>query len=435
MSNTDSSAFTPTVAPGAETEAGASRRYPIGRQLSTYMASLFITGTVLMALPSGLAGVLLPGKTYGLFPTDAVARDATLAQILAVSAIFTLLTQPLVGMLSDRTRSRMGRRAPFLLAGGVAGLVFSYGLQTANSVITVTVFWVLVQIAINVVIGPFQATVADRVPYSRRGISSSLFGVTSIVGGTLGAIAAGQLVNAVGDPVYIIFGAVFLAVILPFVLINPDSSSTPLARERVTLRSFAESFWVNPRRNPDFAWAFVARFLMMLGYWAVQVFVFNLLLAYVGLEFVEVNVQIGVVGMITMVGALLSSIVFGRISDRIGRRKPLVIGASIGMAVALVPPLLSPSIEAFYIWAAINGIAFGTYMAIDMALIIDVLPDPSRIAKDLGVMNIATVLPQAIGPVLAAMISAAFGYQALFVWAIVWVLLASLFILPIRKSR
>lgn len=433
MAASDTSTPPPTTVD--ETAPGTSRILGAGTQLTTYLTSLLITGIVLMGLPSAFAGILLPGKTYALFPTDAVARDATLAQILAISALFTLVTQPLVGLISDRTRSRIGRRAPLLLIGAVGGLLFSYGLQVSNTVVTVTVFWVLLQIAINTIIGPFTATVADRVPFSHRGIASSMMGVTSIIGGTLGAIFAGQLTNLIGDPVYLLLGAILLGAVVLFVLFNRDQSSRDLQRTRLTFRAFAETFWVNPRRHPDFAWAFASRFIMMLGYWAVQIFLFNLLLAYLQLPFEVVNVQVGYIGLVTAAGALLASIVFGRLSDRIRRRKVFVIGASVLMAVALLFPLLMPSLEGFYIWAIINGVAFGTYMAIDMALIIDVLPDMSRAAKDLGVMNIATVLPQAIGPVLAAAISAQFGYPALFIWAMFWVLLATLFILPIKKSR
>lgn len=428
---------TTTPASPSEAPPSATTHYRIGARLNTYLVSLLVTGTVLMMAPSGFAGVLLPGKIYGLFPEDAVARDAALAQVLAVAAIFTLVAQPLVGMLSDNTRSRFGKRTPYILVGAIGGLAFTYGLQVANSVVTVTVFWVLVQICLNVIQAPLQTTVADRVPSERRGIASSLIGVTAIVGGTLGAIIAGRLSNAVGDASFTILGLVVLVVMLAFVLVSPDRSSKGEPRERVTVKDFLSTFWVNPRTAPDFAWAFAARFLMMLGYWAVQVFQFNLLLAYVqpSLQFTQVNIEMGTLGLITMGGALVASVLFGRLSDRIGRRKPFVIGASIVMAIALAIPMLSPTLEAFYVWAAINGFAFGAYMAIDMALIIDVLPNPARFGKDLGVMNIATVLPQAIGPVLAAGISATWGYPALFAWAIFWVLLAIVFILPIKKAR
>lgn len=434
----DSSTVTqPSGDNAADTRPGTSRTYSLGRKLNTYLISMFVTGSALMAVPSGLAGVLLPNKTYALFPEDAVARDSALAMILAISALFTLVTQPLVGMISDRTGSRIGRRAPFMLIGAIAGFLFSYGLQSANTVLTVTVFWVLVQVAINTISGPFSTTIPDRVPAQRRGLASSLVGITAIVGGTLGALAAGRLMNAIGDPTFLLFGAVLLVIVLLFVLLNPDASSKKLQIPPFTWASFARNFVINPRKHPDFAWAFAGRFLLMLGYWAIQIFQFNLMLAYVqpNLMIQDVNVVVGNLGLITMGGSLIASFVFGPLSDKIGRRKPFVIGASVGMAVALAIPMLSPTLPAFYVWAAINGLAFGAYMAIDMALIIDVLPDPATAGKDLGVMNVATVLPQALGPVIAASISAAFGYQYLFVWAIFWVLLAALAILPIKKTR
>jgi len=59
--------------------------------------------------------------------------------------------------------------------------------------------------------------------------------------------------------------------------------------------------------------------------------------------------------------------------------------------------------------SSISGLGFGIYMAVDLALVADVLPDSASVAKDLGVMNIAGALLFSIGPALAPVVLAASG--------------------------
>ena len=86
---------------------------------------------------------------------------------------------------------------------------------------------------------------------------------------------------------------------------------------------------------------------------------------------------------------------------------------------------------------AIGGLGFGLYMAVDLALVADVLPDPDSAAKDLGVMNIAGALPSSVAPAVAPAILAVGGgsYGVLYAVAGACALAGAAAILPVKRVR
>lgn len=89
------------------------------------------------------------------------------------------------------------------------------------------------------------------------------------------------------------------------------------------------------------------------------------------------------------------------------------------------------------VMSVVNGIGFGAYMSVDAALMTEVLPSEDKAAgKDLGILNVATNIPQAMSPAIAAIIiTSVGGYSMLFVFAIVFVVLAAVAIVPIRGVK
>ncbi|WP_327672802.1 MULTISPECIES: MFS transporter [unclassified Streptomyces] len=201
-------------------------------------------------------------------------------------------------------------------------------------------------------------------------------------------------------------------------------------------KPFLTGFWVSPRQHPDFAWAFLGRFLLILGYYCVSSYQLYLLDDYLGLTRDRANDLVPLLSMAMLPGLIVMIVVSGPWSDRVGRRKPFVVAASIGMAVALALPLALRSEASMFAYAVLAGCAFGMYMAVDTALMTQVLPRPDDAAKDMGVLNIANALPQALAPAVAAgVIGAVGGYRSLFVTAIILVVLGAVSVLPIRAVR
>jgi MFS family permease len=173
-----------------------------------------------------------------------------------------------------------------------------------------------------------------------------------------------------------------------------------------SLRELASTFYVNPRRNPDFAWAFTSRFMFVLAYAFLTTFQAYYLLEKLGSAEEDVPRQLflATVAMSSMV--VVASLLGGWLSDRTGRRKAFVCAASVVFGLALFFIALADSYNAFVVGMAVGGVGFGLYTAVDLALVADVLPDPDSAAKDLGVMNIAGALPSSVAPAVAPAILA-----------------------------
>jgi MFS family permease len=204
--------------------------------------------------------------------------------------------------------------------------------------------------------------------------------------------------------------------------------------EPFNLRLFLKTFWVSPRKHPDFAWGFLGRILLFTGYFTVTGYQLYILQDYIGLGDDAITF-VPVLGIISLVGILVSTAITGPLSDRLRRRKVFVIIASVVMGAAMIVPLLLPTAIGMIAFTALCGLGFGAYMAVDAALMSEVLPTEGTYAKDLGVLNIAATLPQTIGPFLSGAIVVFAGYQALFPVGLVLAGLGALAIIPIKAVR
>jgi MFS family permease len=177
---------------------------------------------------------------------------------------------------------------------------------------------------------------------------------------------------------------------------------------------------------------------MYLGYQGVVAYQLYILRDYIGQSESASNVTIGVMSTIQLVTLILSSVVSGYLSDKFQARKPFVFFATIVMAVSYLVPLFWRTESGMLVMAAVLGLGYGAYMSIDMALMTQVLPnDGENAGKDMGVLTIATNLPQMLTqPIVAVLLTISSGsYVILFVWAIVLVFVSSLLVLPIKSVK
>jgi MFS family permease len=204
-----------------------------------------------------------------------------------------------------------------------------------------------------------------------------------------------------------------------------------------SLREFAGTFYFNPRRNPDFGWAFASRFLFVLAYAVMTTYQVYYLLEKIGSAEADVPRQIFLGTLVQSAVVVAASLLGGRLSDRTGRRKAFVLTAAIVYGVAMFLLAIASGFNGFLVGMAIGGLGFGVYTAVDLALVVDVLPDTDNVAKDLGVMNIAGALPFSVAPAVAAAILAVShgNYGILYAIAGASAIVGAAAILPVRGVR
>lgn len=379
------------------------------------------------AIPSVLIAVQLER-----FDPDAKVQN--LAIITGLAALVSVIVQPVVGRLSDATRTRIGRRSPWMLGGAALGAVAIVTMGFATSVPLLIVLYLVVVIGINSAGLPYGTTLAERVAPRYRGVFSSLGAI-----GQFGGIVAGQAIAATlidsTLTAYVIIAALALVSMLLFVVLNPEKPVTGAAPEKLSWRRMLSSFWFNPKQHPDFAWVILGRLLLGLGGYLVVSYNLYVLQSYIGMTTREAASLIPILSLVSGIGLIFSTLVAGPFSDRLGRRKIFLYFAGIVFAVGLLIPFFFPTVAGMIVCQALTGLALGCMGSVDQALMTEVLPDKNDVGKDLGIGYISLNIPQAFAPFLAGIIISIGGYAPLFPVAAVLTLLGGLSVVFIRTVR
>jgi len=365
--------------------------------------------------------------------TDWVANVVAFGVVSGIAGVCALIAFPLTGALSDRTTSRFGRRRPWILGGA---LLFALGLillGAQQNMVGIAVFWSVSLTGFCVLTASLTAVISDQVPVHQRGHISSWIAAPQAIGTILGLLLVTILALSpfVG---YTLVAVLLVVLVVPFALFVPDAVLQKKDRQKLTLEAMVAGFWISPRQHPDFGWTLTSRVLANFG----NAFGTALLLQFLqyGLRRSDAEGDLIMLVLIYLVFVVVASLVAGRLSDRVGRRKPFVFVASTLQAVAAVMLALVPSYEVAMVAAGILGLGYGCFLSVDQALATQVLPDAHSRGKDLGIMNIATAVPQAFAPLLGAlMVAALSGFAGLFLLAALAALLGALAVLPVKSVR
>lgn len=398
---------------------------------------VWVTGVVLVnvginAAFFGPLQVLLGQQAAAFSEAD---KEAILALVTGAGAAVSLVANPLFGAFSDRTTSRLGRRVPWVLFGAILGAAALIALAGAPNVAVMTLLWCLVQAGCNGAYAAVTAAIPDRVPVVQRGTVGGLAAMGQTVGILAGAVIAAAVSGNFGVG-YLVCAAALLAGVVLYFFKNDDLPLPPGDRPPFSLAGFARGFWISPVLYPDFAWAWLTRLLVNIGNHMVTLYLLFFLKDAVHLEETQgIAPELGVLILTGLyaVMVMVTSVLGGRLSDRMGKRKPLVIASSAVIAAASLILAFAPNWTGALLGASVLGIGFGCYLAVDFALITQVLPTSLNRGKDLGVLNVANSLPQVLAPLIAfPFVTLWGGYVSLYVAAAVIGLLGAVFVVKIK---
>ena len=400
--------------------------------------------------------LLLPLQIQEQLKTDYwVDNVVAFGIISAIAGFCAIIAYPLTGALSDRTTSRFGRRRPWIFVGTVVFALSLFVLGVQTTMVGIGIFWSTALIGFCMLSAALTATISDQVPINQRGFVSGWVSAPQALGTILGILLVTELALAtfVG---YAVMAVLLIITVLPFLLLSKDAVLPVSERPPLTAGVLLSGFWVSPRKNPDFGWTLLGRILVNLGNALGTTQLLYFLQFGLNRPVETVQDDLLLLTLVYMVFFIISALGVGKISDRIGQRKVFVYVAAYLQAIAAALLAFVPDFNIALVGAGLLGLGYGSFMAVDQALATQVLPDAHSRGKDLGIMNIATAVPQAFGPLLGALVvllgvsiatgggavpaAGAFaganaGFTALFVASAITAVLGGLAIYPIKSVK
>jgi len=401
-----------------------------------------MAGLTLLALGFGMATntldpVLLSYKAALLAPDH---RNTALGLTTAAGLLVATFTQPMVGALSDRTRSRWGRRIPYFIVGTLLTIASLFAVALAPSLALLALAFMAYEFASNTALAPWQALLPDQVAPSRRGAASGLktmFEILAFVAGrrTAGYLIADEQILASVAIAALVFG---LSMLFTTLAARERRAADPIGQTvgQPSTTPGAISAW-----PPGFGWWFLNRGLFWGGLIALSSFVLFYLEDVVGMSFAEASRFFGDLSLVLGLSLLAVALPAGRLSDRIGRR-PLILVSCLVAILGNAVLLTARTRPTLILGGAFLGLAAGTYLASNWALATDLVPR-SQAARYLGIANIATAggsfLARFAGGALIDPInritdSSSAGYFTLYGLTLVGFLIATLAVLRLPKA-
>ncbi|HSS94214.1 MAG TPA: MFS transporter [Candidatus Dormibacteraeota bacterium] len=412
---------------------------------------------------NSLGGLILPNLVEELVGN--AHKGVALGALEALGSVMAVVWQPIVGAYSDRTRTRFGRRHPFIVIGTVGDVLFLIGMALSGSYWLVVIFYFLLQTSSNTAQGPYQGLLPDVVPEQQRGTASGYYGVSNVVGLLLGTVVAGYILAHAGRTAALLsICVVLLATMLPTVLLIPDRAEPTRGQFR-NVREAVRTTFTRPLAHRSFLWLVASRLLILMGLGGIQSFVYF----FFSDVFFNHDAKATTTATYTLLGiviitALVVSLPAARLSDRIGRRPLILAGgllSALGMLILvfshyqIVPAaILRPIAGALgvpvlaaqaTVVGILIGIGYGLFFSVDWAFIQDIIP-ADEAGLYMGFSNIATagagIIARFIGGFLLdpfnagpTLLGLPGGYPVIFTLFFIWLLLGGLLILKVPEMH
>ena len=409
-----------------------------------YVTWLIIAQFVFFVALLGPAIVGIGMKILELQHTGAVENtgaglNSAQAILGGVGAFFATVANVVFGRVSDRTTSRWGRRRIWIVLGTVIMTVGFVVMATGSTLLLATVGWAIAQLGANMTLAPFIATISDQVPKFQRGKITAALGIAQNAGIVGGVYVAGWFSFSLFI-VFVVPSILAIVAMLVFAFVLPDKQ-LPVKPPRMNFREIVETIWVSPAKEPDFALAWWSRFLITFASFGFTAFRFGYLINHLKVPEKEIGLLIANTTLVFTGALVVTAWLAGMISDRIQKRKAFVWIATALFAVGTFALIFVNDIPSYYVLELFLGAAYGIYVGVDLALVVDVLPNPDDAGKDLGVLNIANALPQTVAPMVGGFVLLATGgangsnYFTWFTICAVAGLIGAVVIFPIKKVR
>jgi Na+/melibiose symporter-like transporter len=343
----------------------------------------------ILTIQYGLGSVIVPSMVEDFLGTG--SSGVGLAVVNGVAVIASIFVQPTVGVISDYTITRWGRRKPYIFIGGLLDMLFLYGIATSDTFVALVAFFFLIQVSSNFAQGPFQGYVPDLVPARQVGTASGLMGLMIVLGSIAGVGIASQGLQEGGSLFVATLALGVVEIIAMLIVVTRVHEGTTAPRRTMSWPRVALSAWgTDILREKSVLWLLAVR-LLFLGSAAAAT---SLGLYYFqrvhGLSEADAAQFVFFATVVVAGMSGLASIPGARLSDRFGRKAVIFVGMAL-TATGLLGWIVAPSPELAIALFVPAGIGIGAFLSVDWALMTDVIPKHTS-ARYMGILNVGTAL-------------------------------------------
>lgn len=391
--------------------------------------------------------IILPAVMLQFVPET--QKNTYLGLMTFVGLIIAMIVQPISGAVSDRLRSRWGRRRPLMALGTVLDLVFLAILGWAGGLVWLAIGYIGLQFTSNIAHGPGQGLIPDRVPPEQHGAASgvknlmdmgALVAASLLMGNLLDPQAPNALVPLAVVAAVLLVGAAITLLgtreqptsTLPSRADLPDEITGKLGDMVRQVKQLVRSL-----RNSPYGWLIASRLFFLTGIYDIQVFAQYYIRDVIPTE-----------NPIKLTGDLLASITLalivcalagGWIGDRVGHKRVQYLAGGIGMVGCLLL-LFARDASSLLFFGGVTGVGIGLFITANWALLNRHAP-VAQAGVYMGLTNLATAGSGAIGRLMGPVIDwlnnanpgQFSGYAAMFIFGAVCTGLSGLLLAKVKE--
>lgn len=365
---------------------------------------------------------------------DARGKTEILSRAMVWGAITAAVANIAMGAISDRTRSRFGRRRPWIAFGAVLTVLSYVGIWRSST--PGEFVWALVafQLAFNVLMAPLSAVFADRVPILLRSTVSAMLGLSYPL-----AVALGSSLMALGpqhEPGRLALLAGILIGAAAFFLIVFDEPSSERQVRAPSPYFGRTGHLLAPFKSRNFATVWTARLLIATGYALVSTYLLYFVSDAVGWPGRSPERSHAVLTGVAFASVVIITMTMALFGARITRRQPIAFIGAVALSIGALALAITPSWTVVILAFALYGVGQGAYGSVEMGLMADALPTQDNRGRDMGLNNLAVALPQAMAPIAALILErVGFDIRGLYVAAAACFAAAAVVMTLFRSAR
>ncbi|MBU5363025.1 MFS transporter [Enterococcus raffinosus] len=368
---------------------------------------------------------------------DAQNKIQLVALFSTCGMVVAAISNMVAGYLSDRTRSRFGKRTPWLVGGAAAFMGSMILASTANSIPFLLVSWMIGQIALNFIVAPMVAWL-DLAPENGKGTASGAYGGLGMALGNNGFTIFAAMFLGQFRLGFIVFGIMtFVGTLIAAIIVREPSNLDeeqidPEKKEKTSLKAAMKIFpsWKIGR---DYYLALIGKLFQGVGNFSITGYLLFIMTDFLHKGTGATQHSIQLINTIMLIFGIAMGFIAGPLSDKYKVLKLPVGLSTISLGIGALSMFILQNDLGILIYGFAAGLGMGIWNSLDNLLNLEVIPDKNRVAFFLGVYNLGNTITQAIAPVLAAFVISQFSFSSIFIVSFIFSAIGGLCILSIKS--